>query len=48
MPSTKAVILVSPAVFERISTAANTITQVGGPSRGTRFRPLSLDVPKVN
>lgn len=21
--------------------------QVGGPSRGTRFRPLSLDVPKV-
>lgn len=22
--------------------------QVGGPSRGTRFRPLSLDVPKVS
>lgn len=21
---------------------------VGGPSRGTRFRPLSLDVPKVH
>jgi len=21
---------------------------VGGPSRGTRFRPLSLDVPKVS
>lgn len=25
----------------------NTCSQVGGPSRGTRFRPLSLDLPKV-
>ena len=26
---------------------AKAILIVGGPSRGTRFRPLSLDVPKV-
>lgn len=32
-----------PAVYAL--THAN--SQVGGPSRGTRFRPLSLDVPKV-
>ena len=24
------------------------LSQVGGPSRGTRFRPLSLDLPKVS
>jgi hypothetical protein len=31
-------------VFELTTLAA---IQVGGPSRGTRFRPLSLDLPKV-
>jgi hypothetical protein len=28
-------------------TDSKAILIVGGPSRGTRFRPLSLDVPKV-
>lgn len=47
--STKAVILVSSshAAIQNSSTH-HLIPQVGGPSRGTRFRPLSLDVPKVS
>lgn len=55
-PSTKAVILVSSAPSapraslrspeDHCVDTANIPPQVGGPSRGTRFRPLSLDVPK--
>lgn len=44
---TKAVILVSKFTNRKKNSSAYTI-QVGGPSRGTRFRPLSLDVPKVS
>lgn len=45
--STKAVILVSDAILSPAADATDMPKQVGGPSRGTRFRPLSLDVPKV-
>lgn len=34
-------------VHRALSIAHTDSLQVGGPSRGTRFRPLSLDVPKV-
>lgn len=44
---TKAVILVCFLTNRKESSSAYTL-QVGGPSRGTRFRPLSLDVPKVS
>lgn len=44
---TKAVILVSCFTNRKEKSSAYTL-QVGGPSRGTRFRPLSLDVPKVS
>ena len=44
---TKAVILVSFLTNRKENSSAYTL-QVGGPSRGTRFRPLSLDVPKVS
>ncbi|KAK5798205.1 hypothetical protein VI817_004496 [Penicillium citrinum] len=44
--STKAVILVSDAILSPAADATDMPKQVGGPSRGTRFRPLSLDVPK--
>lgn len=44
---TKAVILVSFLTSRKENSSADTL-QVGGPSRGTRFRPLSLDVPKVS
>lgn len=44
---TKAVILVSFLTNREKHSSAYTL-QVGGPSRGTRFRPLSLDVPKVS
>lgn len=44
--STKAVILVrSPPLKKAVELIVH---QVGGPSRGTRFRPLSLDLPKVS